>query len=70
MPYTVEWTETSQHKRELTDEEMAALKGVTVEELAELDEDELWDELEDQLAALDDDGFEGLERDIDECIKH
>ncbi|MFD7677513.1 hypothetical protein [Streptomyces sp. NPDC060187] len=70
MPYTVEWTETSQHKRELTDEEMAALKGVTVEELAELDEDELTDGLEDELAALDDDGFEGLERDVDECIKH
>ncbi|QBI99435.1 hypothetical protein SEA_CAELUM_75 [Streptomyces phage Caelum] len=70
MPYTVEWTETSQHKRELTDEEMAALKGVTVEELAELDEDELTDGLEEELAALDDDGFEGLERDVDECIKH
>jgi hypothetical protein len=70
VPYTVEWTETSQHKRELTDEEMAALKGVTVEELAELEEDELWDDLEDELAALDDDGFEGLERDINECTKH
>ncbi|MGW8953476.1 hypothetical protein [Streptomyces sp. NPDC055709] len=70
MPYTVEWTETSQHKRELTDEEFAALKGVTVEELAGLDDDELWDDLEDELASLDDDGFEGLTRDIDDVQKH
>jgi hypothetical protein len=70
VPYTVEWTETSEHKRELTDEEMAALKGVTVEELAELDDDELWDDLEDELAALDDDGFEGLVRVVNECSKH
>jgi hypothetical protein len=70
MPYTVEWTETSQHKRELSDEEFAALKGVTVEELAGLDDDELWDDLEDELAALDDDGFEGLTRDIDDVQKH
>ncbi|WMI34796.1 hypothetical protein SEA_MARAV_74 [Streptomyces phage Marav] len=70
MTYTVEWTEISTHKRELTDEEFAELKGVTVEELAELDEDELWEGLDDQLAELEDDGFEGLTREIDEVAKH
>ncbi|WDS51789.1 hypothetical protein SEA_TRIUMPH_75 [Streptomyces phage Triumph] len=70
MPYTVEWTETSTHKRELTDEEMAAIKGVTVAELAEMDDDEVSEELEDLLAELDDDGFEGLVREVDEVIKH
>jgi hypothetical protein len=70
VTYTVKWTEVSSHERELTDEEMAALKGVSVEELAQLDEDELWDDLEDQLAELDDDGFEGLEREIEECTQH
>ncbi|MEV5330836.1 hypothetical protein [Streptomyces werraensis] len=70
MTYTVEWTEISTHKRELTDEEFAELKGVTVEELAELDEDELWEGLDDQLAELEDDGFEGLTREVDEVAKH
>lgn len=70
MPYTVEWIETSNHKRVLADEEFAQLKGVTVTELTELDEDELWDGLEDDLAELDDDGFEGLTREIGEVIKH
>ncbi|MCX5236216.1 hypothetical protein OG824_13495 [Streptomyces prunicolor] len=70
MPYTVSWTETSEHKRVLTDEEFAALKGVEVAELEELEEDELWDDLEELLAELDDDGFEGLVREIDECLKH
>ncbi|MFF7800226.1 hypothetical protein [Streptomyces olivaceus] len=70
MPYTVEWAETSNHKRVLSDEEFAQLKGVTVTELTGLDEDELWDGLEDDLAELDDDGFEGLTREISEVIKH
>ncbi|MFF3249711.1 hypothetical protein ACFYWP_01570 [Actinacidiphila glaucinigra] len=70
VPYTVRWTEISTHERELSDEEMAELKGVTVAELAEMDEDELYDELEDRLARLDDDGFEGLEREIDELLTH
>ncbi|MFJ6680564.1 hypothetical protein [Streptomyces werraensis] len=70
MAYTIEWTEVSTHKRELTDEEFAELKGVTVEELAELDEAELGEDLEDLLAELDDDGFEGLTREIDELIRH
>ncbi|MFG2923908.1 hypothetical protein ACGFYA_20685 [Streptomyces sp. NPDC048305] len=70
MPYTVEWTETSEHKRELSDEEMARIKGVTVAELAEMDEDEIADELDDLLAELDDDGFEGLVRDVHEVIQH
>lgn len=70
MAYTIEWTEISTHKRELTDEEFAELKGVTVEELAELDEDELSEDLENLLAELDDDGFEGLTREIDELIRH
>lgn len=70
MTYTVRWTEVSQHERELTDEEFAALKGVTVEELAGLDEDELWEDLEDQLAELEDDGFEGLTREIEDVTEH
>ncbi|MFE9925182.1 hypothetical protein ACFYQA_27490 [Streptomyces sp. NPDC005774] len=70
MTYTVRWTEISTHERELSDEEMAALKGVTVAELAELDEDDLHDDLENELAALDDDGFEGLEREIEEVMQH
>lgn len=70
MSYTVEWTEVSTHKRVLSDEEFAQLKGVTVTELTGLDEDELWEGLEDDLASLDDDGFEGLTREIDEVIKH
>ncbi|QOV06201.1 hypothetical protein KGG72_gp71 [Streptomyces phage Salutena] len=70
MPYTIEWTEVSTHKRELSDEEFAELKGVTVEELAELDEEGLSEDLENLLAELDDDGFEGLTREIDELIRH
>lgn len=70
MPYTVRWTELSTHERELSDEEMAVLKGVTVVELAEMDEDDVSDELNDLLAELDDDGFEGLVRDVHECTKH
>ncbi|MET8111206.1 hypothetical protein [Streptomyces prasinus] len=70
MTYTVRWTEISTHERELSDEEFAEIKGVTVAELAELDEDELYDDLENQLAALDDDGFEGLEREIEEVLTH
>ncbi|MBQ0949222.1 hypothetical protein [Streptomyces sp. RK76] len=70
MPYTVEWTEVSTHKRTLSDEEFAQLKGVTVTGLTGLDEDELWEGLEDDLASLDDDGFEGLTREIDGVIKH
>ncbi|WP_405799495.1 hypothetical protein [Streptomyces sp. NBC_01506] len=68
--YTVRWIETSEHRRDLTDEEMAELKGVTVAELAEMEEDEVADDLNDLLAELDDDGFEGLVRDVEECIKH
>jgi len=70
MPYTIEWTEVSTHKRELSDEEFADLIGVAVEELADMDEDELSEDLEDRLAELDDDGFEGLTREIDEFIQH
>lgn len=70
MPYTVEWTETSEHKRELTDAEMAAIRGITVEELAGMDEDEIAEDLEDLLAELDDDGFEGMERDVHTVIEH
>jgi hypothetical protein len=70
MTYTVRWTETSEHMRQLSDEEMATLKGVTVEELAEMDEDDIFHGLDDQLAELDDDGFEGLEREVEECLKH
>lgn len=71
MTYTLRWTEVSTHERELTDEEFAELKGVTVAELAELDEDELWEDLDDQLAEIgDDDGFEGLTREIEEVLKH
>ncbi|MGW3323900.1 hypothetical protein [Streptomyces virginiae] len=71
MPYTVRWTEVSSHERELSDEEMARIKGVTVAALSELDEDEIWEGLEDQLAELgEDDGFEGLEREVDEVTEH
>ncbi|AXQ62397.1 hypothetical protein SEA_TINABELCHER_72 [Streptomyces phage TinaBelcher] len=70
MTYTVRWTEVSTHERVLSDEEFAELKGLTVAELADLDEDELSEELEDLLAELDDDGFEGLTREIDELQKH
>ncbi|MFE5663382.1 hypothetical protein ACFQ7W_05550 [Streptomyces niveus] len=68
--YTVRWIETSEHRRDLTDEEMAKLKGITVAELAEMEEGEVADDLNDLLAELDDGGFEGLVRDIEECIKH
>ncbi|MEU5403733.1 hypothetical protein ABZ348_31095 [Streptomyces sp. NPDC005963] len=70
MPYTVEWTEVSSHKRVLSDEEMADLIGVTVDELAAMEEDEVESDLPDLLAELEDGGFEGLEREIDELIKH
>lgn len=70
MTYTVRWTEVSTHERELTDEEFAELRGVSVAELAELDEDDLGDDLENLLAELDDDGFEGVTRDISEILKH
>ncbi|MFE4451440.1 hypothetical protein [Streptomyces sp. NPDC056796] len=70
MPYTVEWTETSEHSRELTDEEMAAIKGKTVEELAEMDKDEIFEGLDDQLAQLEDNGWEGTERVVDQLITH
>ncbi|MGW6600586.1 hypothetical protein [Streptomyces sp. NPDC055036] len=70
MTYTVRWTETSEHHREISDEEMAAIKGVTVEELAEMNEDQVEEALTDELADLADDGFEGLTREIDECIRH
>ncbi|MFD7259337.1 hypothetical protein [Streptomyces sp. NPDC059874] len=71
MPYTVRWTEVSSHERELSDEEMARIKGVTVAALAEMTEDDVWDGLDDQLAELgDDDGFDGLVREIDEVTEH
>ena len=69
MPYSVRWTEVSDHVREVSDEEMAEIKGVRVEELAAMDEDEVGDGLDDQLAELGDDGFQGLTREIDECVR-
>ncbi|MER5579021.1 hypothetical protein [Streptomyces massasporeus] len=69
MTYTVRWTETRTYERELTDEEFAALKGVSVAELAEFHPDELWDDLENQLGV--DDGFAGpLEREIEDVTQH
>ncbi|MFJ6183748.1 hypothetical protein [Streptomyces sp. NPDC092295] len=70
MTYTVRWTEISDHERTLTNEEMAEIKGITVEELAELDEDQVSEGLSDELAELDDDGFRGLTREIDGCTEH
>jgi hypothetical protein len=70
MSFTVRWTEVSTHERVLSDKEFAELKGLTISELAELDEDELSDELDDLLAELDDDGFEGLVREVNEVLKH
>ncbi|WP_327292465.1 hypothetical protein [Streptomyces sp. NBC_01198] len=71
MTYTVRWTEISTHERELSDEEMARIKGVSLEDLAEMDEDDVFEGLEEELAEIgDDDGFEGLEREVEECLKH
>lgn len=70
MTYIVRWTELSTHERVLSDEEFAELKGLTVAELEELDEYELGDELEDLLAELDDDGFEGLTREVERVVKY
>ncbi|MEV7512137.1 hypothetical protein AB0O57_29690 [Streptomyces sp. NPDC091201] len=68
MPYDIKWTEVSSHRRTISDEEMARIKGVSLPELKALDEDDLSCGLNDELAELDDDGFEGLEREIERVI--
>lgn len=68
MSYTIKWTEVSTHEATISPAELAALKGVTVAELDAMDDDEITDGLDDQLADLPDDGFEGLMREgIDVC---
>lgn len=60
--YTVTWKEASTHAVTITEEEMARIKSVPVEELRDMDVEDVWDGLEDELAELEDDGFEGVER--------
>jgi hypothetical protein len=62
VTYTIRWKETSTHEVELSDDEMAALKGCTVAALKEREADDIEDGLADELADLSDDGFEGVER--------
>lgn len=62
--YRIQWTETSQHDVTITEEELARIKGVTVEELREMNDDEIEEGLPDQLAQLEDDGFDGCDREI------
>ena len=64
--WTIEWTETSTHRVTISDEEMQRITGLTAEELTDAHEnDDLEGRLADDLANLDDEGFEGLERDVD-----
>lgn len=70
MTYVVRWTEVSKHEVTLTDEQFAAIKAVEVEELAELEEHEVWEDLEDQLAELEDDGFQVVTREITHVARH
>jgi hypothetical protein len=63
VPYEIRWTVTSSHCREVSDEEFARLKGRPVAEIARMGDDDLIDGLADELADLDDDGFEHLTRD-------
>ena len=62
MPYTITWTETTTHEVTLSAAELAALKGVSVDELDRIQRPQLADGLADALAELDA-GFIGLERD-------
>ena len=63
MRYRIRWQETSEHDVVLSAERLAEVKGVTVEALAEMDRDALYDGLEDQLAEVSDEAFDGLTRD-------
>ena len=60
--YRVEWEELSRHSRDLTAEEFAEIRGVSVDALSDPEMD-LTEGLENSLAQLDDDGFEFLTRD-------
>jgi hypothetical protein len=60
--YLVTWTEVSTHSVTISAETLAAIKGVSVDELAGMDSAGLEDGLDDDLAKLADDGFEGLAR--------
>jgi hypothetical protein len=61
--YEVRWTEVSRHSVRLPANELAALLGVGVEELEAMADDDIdTGVLADELANLDDDGFEWLTR--------
>lgn len=64
--YEIEFTETSTHKVTLSAEELADLLGVSVESLPDDPGDIVG--LEDALGNLDDDGWEGTEREIDQIL--
>lgn len=65
MSFTIRWTEISEHKVTLTAQQLADLKRIDVSALADasMSDDEILEGLDDDLANLDDDGFEFLIRD-------
>lgn len=61
--WTVTWTEISNHRREIDEDQMQTITGMDADELTEAYEnDDLDGELANGLAELNDDGFEGLTR--------
>jgi len=62
LTYIIDWTEVSNHRRELSAEELACLLDISPDELSAMDPSDIESRLPNALGGLDDDGFLGLTR--------